>query len=66
MDPQAEKLEKQLRHACAMEKRAATRVKRAATVLHKWRKARGRIERRIGEAEVRRITNRMALNVPTE
>lgn len=54
-------LEKQLTHAIAMEKRAGTRVKRAATVLRKWQNARRRIERRIGEAEVRRIVNRLVM-----
>ncbi len=50
-------LDAALLHAIGMERRAATRVKRAATVLHKWQARRRRIERRIGEAEVQRILN---------
>lgn len=57
----AEKLERQLLHAIELERRAASRVKRAANLLHKWSNARKRIERRIGEAEVRRIINRLSV-----
>jgi hypothetical protein len=57
----AGKLEVQLLHAITMERKATTRVKRAATLLQKWQRARRRIERRIGEAEVRRIVNRLRL-----
>lgn len=61
MDEQAktERLERQLLHSMAMERKAASRVKRAATVLHKWQNTRRRIEKRIGESEVRRITTRL-------
>lgn len=57
----AERLETDLLHAIDMERRAGTRVKRAATTLHKWQTTRRRIERRIGEQEVRRIVNRLSL-----
>ena len=57
-----EQLERELLHAIDMERRAATRVKRAATLLKKWNAARRRIEKRIGEAEVRRIVNRLSLS----
>jgi len=50
-------LEEKLRHAIAMEKRATTRVARAATLLKKWQRTRQRITRQIGEAEVQRIVN---------
>jgi hypothetical protein len=58
----AEKLEQSLIHSMSMERRAATRVKRAATLLQKWQRTRRRIERRIGEAEVRRIVNRLRMS----
>lgn len=49
-----------LLHAIEMERRAGTRVRRAATLLHKWQQTRKRIERRIGEEEVQRIVNSAA------
>lgn len=55
----AARLETKLRHAIVMEKKAATRVRRAATLLQKWQSTRRRVERRIGDAEVRRIINRL-------
>lgn len=61
----AAKLERDLTHAIAMEAKATTRVKRATTLLQKWQQARKRIERRIGEAEVRRITNRLTMHAAT-
>lgn len=56
-----DRLETDLLHAIDMERKAATRVKRAATLLRKWNNARRRIEKRIGEAEVRRIVNRLTM-----
>lgn len=56
----AEKLEQKLLHVIDMEKRAASRVRRAATLLHKWTRARRRVERAIGDTEVRRIVNRLS------
>lgn len=50
-----DRLARQLLHAIDMERRAGTRVRRAATLLRKWQNARKRIERRIGETEVQRI-----------
>jgi hypothetical protein len=49
-----------------MEKRAGTKVKRAATVLQRWQKTRRSIERRIGSEEVRRIVNRLSVNSAIE
>lgn len=54
-----ETLEKELLHAIVMERKAGTRVKRAATTLHKWQSTRRLIEKRIGTEEVRRIVNRL-------
>lgn len=48
----SERLTAKLLHSIEMERKAATRVKRAATVLHSTRR---RVEKRIGEAEVQRI-----------
>lgn len=53
----ADKIARQLQHAIDMQKRAATRAKRAATALHKWTAIRSRIERKIGQSEVDRIVN---------
>lgn len=47
-------------HAIEMERRSATRVKRAATIMQKWQRTRRRIERRIGQTEVDRIVNSAA------
>ena len=55
IDPK--RLQQQLLHAIAMHHKAATRVQRATTILRKWQRARNRIEKRIGEAEVQRILN---------
>jgi|SRR6185295_8419204 len=62
----AERLEADLLKAIAHERRAGTRVKRAATLLRKWQATRRRIEKRIGEAEVRRIVNRLSMKVGAE
>ena len=62
MSPEG-KLQQSLLHAIAMERKAATRVKRASTLLHKWQAARRRIEKRIGQAEVQRIVNRLSMGV---
>lgn len=59
----SKRLESKLLHTIAMEKRSATRVKRAATLLHKWSANRRRIEKKIGQAEVQRIINRLSLGV---
>ena len=56
---EVEKLEAKLRHVISMEKRASARVRRATTIMHKWQQARRRMEKRIGDAEVRRIINRL-------
>ncbi len=56
-----DRLERDLLHAIAMERKAGTRVRRAATLLRKWQATRRRIERRIGEGEVRRIINRLTM-----
>lgn len=61
----ADTLERALLHAMTMERKAATRVKRASTLLLKWQRNRRRIERRIGDSEVRRIINRLTQNVPS-
>lgn len=58
------KLATELQHAIAMEAKAATRVKRAASLLHKWSAARRRIERRLGEQAVRHVTNRLTMGQP--
>lgn len=52
-------IESRLIHAIAMEKKAASRVRRAATLLQKWQRARRRYETRLGDNEVRRIVNRL-------
>lgn len=59
VDPavQMSKLERALIHAMEMERRAGTRVRRAATLLQKWQRTRKRLAKRIGEAEVQRIVN---------
>lgn len=61
-DVQALRQETKLLHAIEMERKAGTRVRRAATLLRKWQATRRRIERRIGQAEVRRITNRLTMS----
>lgn len=55
-----EKLAASLVHAIDMERRATSRVARAATLLKKWKRVRTRIERKIGNAEVARIVNRLS------
>lgn len=57
------KLARQLEHAIVMERRAHSRVKRAATLLRKWANTRKRVEKRIGQAEVQRIVTRLSLGV---
>lgn len=53
------RLEDKLLKTIELERRAATRVKRATTLLHKYQQQRRRIEKRIGAEEVRRITARL-------
>jgi hypothetical protein len=55
----AAKLERELTHARDMERKAATRVKRASTLLIGWQNKRMSIERRIGAQEVQNIINRL-------
>ena len=55
----AARLERDLKHAIDMERKAGTRVRRAATVLQRWQSTRRRIESRIGAVDVQRIVNRL-------
>ncbi len=55
---QTDRLTVKLLHAIDMEKRAATRIKRASTLLDKWTRARRRIEKAIGAENVQRIIDR--------
>lgn len=55
------KLEAQLIKTIALERKAATRVKRAVTLHTKYTKARRRLEARIGAAEVQRIIARLTV-----
>lgn len=57
------RLKSELERAIANERRAGARVKRAATLLRKWQAKRRSIEKRIGQEEVRRIVNRLSMNV---
>lgn len=58
-----ERLEKALKHARTMERKAGTRCKRAATLLKKWQRKRQQIERRMAVDHVQRIVNKLALGV---
>lgn len=66
MKRRAEKLERELVHARDMERRAATRVKRASTLLVGWMNKRMAIEQRIGAVEVQNIINRLTQTGGTE
>lgn len=56
----ADQLAEQLANAIAGEARAQSRLQRATTTLRKWSDFRRRLERKIGEAEVQRIVNRLS------
>ncbi len=53
-----QKLAVALLHSIEMERKAATRVKRASTLLHKWQAKRRRVEKKIGQQEVQAIIAR--------
>lgn len=57
------KLERALVHAIDMEKKALSRVKRAATIAQKWNRTRKRIEKKIGAQHLQTIVNRLSLGV---
>jgi hypothetical protein len=59
-DKHRARLEAQLIKTIALERKAATRVKRAVTLHQKHTKARRRLEARIGAAEVQRIIARLS------
>lgn len=58
-DDKRARLETKLLAVIALEKKAGTRVKRAATLLQRYQKARRRLEAQIGRAEITRITARL-------